>query len=65
MTESTTGTTSTHDRVEGNVHEAKGAVKEKVGQLTNNPNLADEGTAEKVGGKIEQKIADVKKVFNS
>ncbi len=64
MTESTTATTSTHDRVEGSVHEVKGAVKEKVGQLTNNPNLQDEGTAEKVGGKIEQKIADIKKVFD-
>ena len=58
-----TVTSSTHDHVEGKVHEVKGAVKEKVGQLTNDPNLADEGTAEKFNGKVEQKVGDVKKVF--
>ena len=56
-------TTSTHDHAEGAVHEVKGAVKEKVGEWTNNPNLQDEGTAEKISGKIEQKIGDIKKVF--
>jgi uncharacterized protein YjbJ (UPF0337 family) len=54
---------STHDKAEGTVHEAKGAVKEKIGQLTNNPNLEAEGTDEKVGGKIQKKVGDVKKVF--
>jgi uncharacterized protein YjbJ (UPF0337 family) len=34
---------STKDEVKGNVHEAKGTVKEKVGQVTNNPNLTAEG----------------------
>jgi uncharacterized protein YjbJ (UPF0337 family) len=28
---------STKDQVQGQVHEAKGAVKEKVGQVVNNP----------------------------
>ena len=60
---SSTITSSTHDKVEGKVHEAKGAIKEKVGQMTNNPNLQDEGTAEKWNGKVESKIGDVKKVF--
>jgi uncharacterized protein YjbJ (UPF0337 family) len=54
---------STHDKVEGSVHEAKGAIKEKVGQLTDNPNLEAEGTDEKLGGKIQQKVGDIKKVF--
>jgi hypothetical protein len=31
---------STKDEVAGKIHEAKGTVKEKVGKLTNNPNLA-------------------------
>jgi len=62
MTSSTTTTSSTHDR-EGKVHEAKGAVKEKVGQLTNDPQLQDEGTVEKFNGKVENKVGEVKKVF--
>lgn len=58
-----TVTSSTHDKVEGSVHEAKGSIKEKIGHLTNNPNLQDEGTAEKIDGKIENKVGDIKKVF--
>jgi uncharacterized protein YjbJ (UPF0337 family) len=54
---------STKDKVEGAVHETKGKVKEKVGQLTNNPRLEDEGTDEKVAGKIQKKVGDVEKVF--
>jgi len=30
---------STKDKVQGTVHEAKGAVKEKLGHATNNPAL--------------------------
>jgi uncharacterized protein YjbJ (UPF0337 family) len=54
---------STKDEIEGKVHEVKGNVKEKVGQLTNNPNLQGEGQAEKVGGKVQQKIGQVEKVL--
>jgi uncharacterized protein YjbJ (UPF0337 family) len=61
----TTPTTSTHDRVEGKVHEVKGAIKEKIGQATNNPNLQDEGTAEKISGTVERKVGDIKKVFGN
>jgi uncharacterized protein YjbJ (UPF0337 family) len=54
---------STKDKLQGAKHELKGAVKEKVGQLTNNPNLADEGTGEKIGGKVQKKVGDIEKVF--
>jgi uncharacterized protein YjbJ (UPF0337 family) len=54
---------STKDKVQGAVHELKGAVKEKVGHATKNPRLQDEGTGEKVGGKIQKKVGDVEKVF--
>ena len=63
MTSESTVTSSTHDKVEGKVHEVKGAVKEKIGNMTNNPRLHDEGTEEKFNGKVEQKVGDVKKVF--
>ena len=54
---------STKDKVEGALHQAKGAVKEKIGHVTNNPDLEDEGTAEKVGGKVQKKVGDIEKVF--
>jgi uncharacterized protein YjbJ (UPF0337 family) len=37
--------------------------REKAGQASGNPNLRDRGTAEKVSGKIQKKVGDVKKVF--
>jgi len=54
---------STRDKVEGATHELKGAVKEKVGKLVGNPDLEDEGSGEKVGGKIQKKVGDIEKVF--
>jgi uncharacterized protein YjbJ (UPF0337 family) len=43
----------------------KGAVKEKVGKLTHNPDLEAEGTVEKVVGKVQKKIGQVKKVLGT
>ena len=54
---------STKDQVQGKLHEAKGKIKEKAGQMTNNPNLEAEGTDEKVGGTIQNKVGQIKKVF--
>jgi uncharacterized protein YjbJ (UPF0337 family) len=54
---------STKDKVEGAVHDAKGAIKEKIGRATNNPNLEAEGQDEKVGGKIQKKVGDIEKVL--
>jgi uncharacterized protein YjbJ (UPF0337 family) len=53
----------TKDEVKGKFHEVKGTVKEKVGRATNDPDLEDEGTAEKVGGKIQKKVGQVEKVI--
>jgi uncharacterized protein YjbJ (UPF0337 family) len=54
---------STRDKVKGSVNQLKGAIKEKAGQASGDPDLRDRGTAEKVGGTIQKKIGDVKKVF--
>jgi uncharacterized protein YjbJ (UPF0337 family) len=54
---------STKDKVQGTLHETKGAVKEKVGDVTKNPNLRDQGTDEKIAGKIQKKAGDIEKVF--
>lgn len=54
---------SSKDEVTGKIHEVKGAAKEKVGKLTNNPDLEAEGKAENIAGKIQRKIGQVKKVL--
>jgi uncharacterized protein YjbJ (UPF0337 family) len=54
----------TKDEVKGKFHEVKGTIKEKVGRATNDPDLEDEGTAEKVGGKIQKKVGQVEKVID-
>ena len=54
---------STKDKIQGKVEQVKGAVKEKTGSATRDPDMQDRGTAQKVGGKIQDKVGDVKKVF--
>jgi uncharacterized protein YjbJ (UPF0337 family) len=54
---------STKDKVQGTAHQVKGAVKEKIGRATDRPDLQGEGLDEKLGGKIQKKIGDIKKVF--
>jgi uncharacterized protein YjbJ (UPF0337 family) len=54
---------STKDQIKGQLHEIKGKAKEKVGQITNNPNAAAEGQSEKLVGKIQKKVGQIKKVF--
>jgi len=54
---------STKDRVKGRMSEAKGKVKETAGKAAGNPNLQDRGTTEKVGGKVQRKVGEIKKVF--
>ena len=54
---------STKDKIEGTAHKVKGAVKEKVGRATNNPNLEEEGEIEKFGGKVQKKVGDIEKVI--
>ena len=56
---------STKDQLEGKAHEIKGAVKEKLGEMTNKPDLQDEGTDEKVAGKVQRKVGEVEKVLGS
>jgi uncharacterized protein YjbJ (UPF0337 family) len=54
---------STKDELEGTLHEAKGKVKEKVGQVINNPDLETEGQVEKVGGKVQKKVGQIEAVL--
>lgn len=53
---------STKNEIAGKVHEVKGTIKEKVGHLTNNPDVEADGTGEKVAGKVQKKIGELEKV---
>jgi uncharacterized protein YjbJ (UPF0337 family) len=52
---------STQDKTTGKLHEYKGAVRQKAGELTNNPNLAADGKAEKNAGKVQNFVGKVEK----
>jgi uncharacterized protein YjbJ (UPF0337 family) len=54
---------SIKDRAEGAFHEVKGAIKEASGKLCNNPKLQEEGTGEKLAGKVQAKVGQFKKVL--
>jgi len=53
---------STHDKVQGTGSEAKGKVKETVGEWIGNPTMQMEGKEEKLGGQLQQKVGDAKTV---
>ena len=50
---------SSKDKAEGKFHEMKGKVKEKAGQLTNNPSLEAEGIMETAAGKVQGILSQV------
>ncbi|MGA8224278.1 MAG: CsbD family protein [Candidatus Acidiferrales bacterium] len=54
---------SIENEIAGKVHEVKGTIKEKVGELTNDPDLEGEGIGEKIAGKIQNKIGQVEKTI--
>jgi uncharacterized protein YjbJ (UPF0337 family) len=54
---------STKDQIQGKFHELKGKAKQKAGQVTNNPNLADEGQGEKIAGIVQKKVGQIEKVL--
>jgi uncharacterized protein YjbJ (UPF0337 family) len=54
---------STTDQVNGKLHEVKGVIKEKAGQFVNDPDLETEGQAEKLTGKVQNKVGQIEKVF--
>jgi uncharacterized protein YjbJ (UPF0337 family) len=52
---------SIKDKIEGKAHELKGAIKETIGKVIDNRDLKSEGQAEKIAGKVQQKVGDVEK----
>ena len=56
---------STEDKTAGNLHEVKGAIKQKVGELTKNPNLEADGRAEKNAGKVQNVVGKIEKAVGA
>ena len=54
---------STKDKAEGTFHQIKGKVKEVAGSISDNEQLEAEGAAEKLAGKVQKKVGQVKEVF--
>jgi uncharacterized protein YjbJ (UPF0337 family) len=52
---------STDDKAKGTIHEVKGAIKQKAGELTNDPDLAADGRIEKNAGKVQHFVGKVEK----
>jgi uncharacterized protein YjbJ (UPF0337 family) len=53
----------TQDQAEGTFHKLKGTIKEVAGKLSEDPDLEAEGQVEKIAGKVQDKIGQVKKVL--
>lgn len=49
------------DEVEGKLDQAKGAVKETVGRVTNDGDLEAEGSADRAGGKVQEGFGTAKR----
>jgi uncharacterized protein YjbJ (UPF0337 family) len=54
---------STENEIAGRVHEVKGEIKEKIGQLANDPKLEAEGVGEYIVGTVQKKTGQVEKVI--
>ena len=48
------------DTVEGTAKDAKGSIKEAVGKATGNEQLQAEGAGDKVAGKIQKGVGELK-----
>jgi uncharacterized protein YjbJ (UPF0337 family) len=49
------------DELEGKVEKAKGYVKEKVGEATDDPDLEAEGSAQKGAGKMQEGFGEARR----
>ena len=56
-------TNSTRQQIEGDLHDAKGTVKEAEGKLTHDPDLETECRTEKVAGIVQKKLGQIEKLI--
>ena len=48
------------DRIEGKVEKAKGYIKDKAGEILNDPELEAEGEAERLKGEVKDQFGKAK-----
>jgi uncharacterized protein YjbJ (UPF0337 family) len=53
---------STPNEIAGKMHKVKGVIKQKLGEITDNPELEIEGTTENLAGHLQDKLGQVQKV---
>eukprot|EP01037_Dinobryon_pediforme_P013859 gene13859-13973_t len=51
------------DRIEGSAVQAKGALKETVGNVIGDPKMVADGKSDKVAGKIQNAVGGIKDVI--
>jgi uncharacterized protein YjbJ (UPF0337 family) len=56
---------STNDKATGKLHELKGAIRQKAGELAKNPTLEADGRAEKNAGKVLNVIGKIEKAVGA
>lgn len=56
---------STDDKATGKLHELKGAIRQKAGEITKAPNLEADGRAEKNAGKVQNVIGKIEKALGA
>jgi uncharacterized protein YjbJ (UPF0337 family) len=55
--------TGTQNEIAGKAHEVKGKIKEKAGELANDPDLESKGMSERVAGNVQKKLGQVQRIF--
>ena len=53
---------STQNEIAGKVHEVKGKIKEKAGELTKDPDLEGKGISERIAGIVQKNIGQVRRI---
>ena len=54
---------SIRDETEGAFHQLKGTAKEIAGRFNEDPDLEAAGAGEKIAGKVQEKLGQIKKVL--
>ena len=54
---------SAENKLKGTLHEVKGTMKEKMGQVTNTPSLTVKGKSEKLAGTVQRKMGEIEEVL--
>jgi len=56
---------STDDKTTGKLHEVRGAIRQKAGEITKNPDLEADGRAEKNAGKVQNVVGKIEKAVGA